>query len=178
MREAVIVVNHIIGKRQAVFLARLSCKNPSCLLDGLGVAGQQAPDLSLLFTINDQDSVDELRQGRADQQRHNDKLVIATGVVGLLTRFRTNQGMQDGFEIESCCVVVEDHFPQGGTVQLTSRIDHVVPKSLTDFVECGLARGNDLAGNDVSIDNRNAELGKQVGHDGLAARNAAGQAYS
>ena len=83
--------------------------------------------------------------------------------------------MEDSLKSPALASIGKDHPAQGGPVTMPGRIDYLVAKACRNFIQRRLPGCDDFSGNDVGIDDRDAEFGKHLGNQGFAAGNAAGQ---
>jgi hypothetical protein len=80
------------------------------------------------------------------------------------------------FEIMARSLILENYAAHRRSVQMSGWSDHFVSKADAYIAQSRLSRRDYLAGDNIGIDNRNAEIGEHVSHKGLAAGNATGQA--
>ncbi len=171
-----LIKNHVIGYRQALVATRLCSNDASCLFFIPCVARKQSLDLCLFIAVDDESAIDEICERRVREQWNNDYLVFAAGQVSLAPRFSTNPRMDDFLQSMPLPVVGKNRLAHGGPIKMTRRIEYVFAKSRLDLIKRRLTGCDHLAGDDVCIDNRNAELREHVGDKGFAAGNASGQA--
>lgn len=176
MLDAVVVVDNVISNVQAIFPIRLCCKNPACLVDRFAVACQQTLDLRVLFAIHDKYTIYKLQQGRSEEEGNDDELVAPSGKVSLAPCLSADPRMENSLESLAIIFVGEHDLAHGGTIEIAGGIDHALAEARLNLVKCRLPRRDDLAGDNVGIDNRSAEVGEQVSDKGLAAGDTAGQA--
>jgi len=160
--EVAIIVDDVISDREALLTARLGREDATSLLLGLGVALQQAANLGVLVTVDDQDSVDIGPERRFNQQGHNDQLIIAASLFCLFEHGLLDAWVQDSFKATSRAVIGKHELSQGGSVQCPVVINYCFAKRLAYLIKCRLTRHDDFARDDVGIDDGGAELGEQV----------------
>ena len=171
-----LIKNHVISYRQALVATRLCSNDASCLFLTPCIACKQSLDLCLFIAIDNENAIDEICERRAGEQWNDDYLVFAAGQVSLAPRFSTNPRMDDFLQSMPLSIVGKNRLAHGDPVKMTRRIEYVFAKSRLNLIKCRLTGCDHLAGDNVGIDNRNAELREHVGDKGLAAGNAAGQA--
>ena len=71
--------------------------------------------------------------------------------------------MQDGLEPAPSLVVTEYQGAHCGSVERAVLGDYARPERLANFLQGGLTRCNDVAGDKVRIDHGDAEIGEHVG---------------
>lgn len=171
-----LIEDHVIGYRQALVATRLCSNDASCLIFSPRIAGKQSIDLSLFIAIDDENAIDEICERRACEQWNDDYLVFAAGQVSVAPRLSTNSRMEDFLESKTLTIVGKNRLAHGGPVKMASRIDYVLAKLRLDLIKRRLSGCDHLAGDDVGIYDRNAEVREHIGDKGLAAGNATGQA--
>ena len=72
--------------------------------------------------------------------------------------YRADARMQDGFQLAARLLVGEDDLAHRGSVEIAVGVDHALPESFAKFLERRLPGHDDLPGNDIGVDNRNAEF--------------------
>lgn len=174
--EGAVVGDDVISDSQALAPAGLSREDTACLCFGFRIACEQAAELCTFVAIDDQNSIHERLQGRFDQKRYCDDLILTTGFVRLTSRFFLNAWMQDRFEPPARIIVGKYEPPHYRAIQRSVVINDGFAKGPSNLIQRGLPGHDDLARDDVCIDNSDAELGKHVRDCGFAARDTAGQA--
>ena len=86
--------------------------------------------------------------------------------------------MQYRFESLTGVVVGKYALSHGRTIECAVSGDHIIAELLSYFVQGRLARFDDLAGDDIGIDQLRAERSEHVGNGRLATGDAACQADS
>ena len=152
------VVDDIVGDRQSFAATRLRGQHSLRLFDRLRVACEQALDLECLVAVDDEHAVDELQQRRLGEQWNDNELVRPVGQFRLPAGFRADAWVQDGFQLSTCLIVGEDDLAHCGSIEIPVGADHALAESFAEFVECRLPGHNDFPGNDIGVDNRNAEF--------------------
>src|SRR5690606_24519485 len=87
-----------------------------------------------------------------------------------------DQRMQDRFEAAAFLVVGKDDRAELPAVEAAVLGQHVWTEGFADRVEPRFTGLDDLAGEDIRVDQRRAERAEEIGDGRFAARDAAGEA--
>ncbi len=161
---------------QSLLASGLCREDLACLFFGDVIALQQAIDLNRLGYIDHHDLIGCLEQTAFDQKGHdqdNDRL--GTGRLDVLVYLLPDQGMGDRFELLAGGRRVEDPLPKRPPVKCPIGLKDLRAKDLDDPSQPRCARLDDLPGNHIGIDDRNACLGQAIRDRGLAGGDATGQ---
>ena len=93
----------------------------------------------------------------------------------LAFHFGANGRMQDRLEPGACSGVAEDDLAQPTSVEPAVGVEYVTAEGLCDSSQRRLAGFDDVAGDEVRVDQRHAVGREQIGDGGLAAGDAAGE---
>ena len=85
--------------------------------------------------------------------------------------------VEDRLQVATSGVVAEDDGSEGGPVEAAVGGEDPVAEAGADAVEGGFAGGDDLAGEDVGVDEGRPELGEATGDRRLAGADAPGEAH-
>lgn len=165
VRQAALIADDIVGDREPIVATGLRREYTPCLFLGFQVTCEQAADLRLLTAVDDENTIDDILQLRSDQQWDDDHLVGALGSVGLSHRFLRDARMQERLEIRAGRFIRKYMATQGGTIEMAVVGQHRITEAIADFLERGLARRDDLASDQIGIDDRDAEFREHIGSD-------------
>lgn len=176
--QLVIIGNYIIGNIKTILPACLRGQYSARLFFIFGVACKQAPELRVLVTVDDENTIHELPDGRFNQQWYDDDLILAACSFRLNDNLGTNPGMQYRFEFLASGFVRKDDLAHRWSIEAAIRVEDLVTERGANFVQCRLAWLYELAGNNIRVDDRYAIFGKQFCDSALATGDATGQRYS
>jgi hypothetical protein len=158
----------------------LGCKHATCLVFRFGVTGRETAYLRRFVAIDDQDSIYTIFQAGIDEKRYDNDLIVTLSLIcqavascsaiRLAASFVLNARVHYGLEPFPCRIIGKHKFAQGSAIQVSIAVDERFAERRSNFVKCGLAWRYDLTRDDVGIDDRRAELGKDVRDRGLATR--------
>ncbi len=169
------IVDNLVRDGEPFFTTRLGGEDTLRILRGFVIAVHQPLHLGVFVAVDDEDPVNELPERRTRQQRYDDELVRAAGSVRLSPGLEANAGMQDCLEFAPRVIVRKYERAHCGPVEVARRFDHMVAETRPDLIERRLTGRNDLAGDDIGVDNGDAEIGEHAGDRGFPAGNATGQ---
>lgn len=158
--QIVIVSDHIVGNGETLLTTRLSRQDTAGLILGLRVTHEQAPYLGVLVAVDNQNSIDERPQGRVDQERYYNQLIITTCSIRLTVGFFLDARVQDRFESMARILIRKYDLAHFAAAKRAIRIDHGLAKGISDFIEGRLARHYDFTRNDIGIDDGCTEFGE------------------
>lgn len=186
--KAAVVADKVISNSETLRAAGLRGQHALGLVPGFGIADEQSAQLRCFRTIDDENPVNKRLQGRFDQERYYDNLILTTGPIRLTAQFfgcvrlpdrlLPNARMDNALQALARALIGEHPLPQRSSIEMAGRIDNGIAKGLYDLIKRWLAGFHNLARNDISVDHCGTELGKQPGDGAFATGDAAGQAYA
>ncbi len=171
------VRHHVVGHVEPRRTRRLGLERCFRLFPGHRVPCHEPFDLHGLRHVHDQDTVDMIASATLGQQRNHEYLVGPGLCRGnrLALHCGADGRMQDRLEPGACRCVAEDELAQPTPVEPAVGVEHFAAKGLCDSGQRRLAGLDNLAGDEISVDQRHAVGREQLGDGGLAARDAAGE---
>lgn len=175
--QPVVVEDHVVGRRQALGARDLGRHDGAYLLFGHAIPGHHARHLQFLGTVDGQHARDPLAPGAGlDQQRHDEDRVGAGGHGRRGGGGVADARVQDGFEAGAGGGIGKHQRAHLDAVHGALKRGEVLPEFVQDGRHRRPVRSGQRVGDGVGVDQRRAEGAEHVGHRGLAAADAAGQA--
>ncbi len=142
-------------------------------------ACDHAPHLIRFRAVDDEDAVDDRQHAAALEQQRHDHDAVGASPGGDRTPAPSAEisGCSSRLEARACRRVGKHRAPQRGAIELAVGETKASPNAARIAANPGCARRREFVCQRVGVDDLDAKTGKGIGHLGLAAANAPGEAY-
>ena len=173
--EAFGILDHIISKGQPFSARRLGLENGFRLFTRSTIPRHHTRNLGFFVHVDHQNTVGPTIAARFHQEWHHQDAIVGFQCGNPVADAGTDRRMQNRFQLLPSLGVRKYHAAHSLAVEGPCGIQNVWPENFHNFAQRGSARRDHLAGNDVSIDHRNAKGGESIRNSGFARGYAPGQ---